>query len=114
MFCIGRQNEDGSDYYGEISSCSNCIDYQSRRLNIRDHLGDFCHTINGTACAVPRMIMAICEQYQMGNGLVVIPDKLRKYMTNAELIEPQSAKNKRPNLRFVKSPKYFVGKTVSN
>lgn len=54
--------------YGEISSCSNCTDYQARRLAIRVEGGgpeEFVHTVNGTACAVPRMLMAIVENYQV-------------------------------------------------
>lgn len=54
--------------YGEISSCSNCTDYQARRLGIRVEGGgtdEFVHTVNGTACAVPRMLMAIVENYQV-------------------------------------------------
>lgn len=54
--------------YGEISSCSNCTDYQARRLDIRVEGGgaeEFAHTVNGTACAVPRMLMAIVENYQV-------------------------------------------------
>lgn len=57
----------GRDSYGEISSTSNCTDFQSRRLHILYKQSDdykFAHTINGTACAVPRMIIALCENNQ--------------------------------------------------
>lgn len=54
----------GRKMYGEISSCSNCTDYQAKRLGIK--YGDsVAHTINGTACAVPRMLIAILENYQV-------------------------------------------------
>lgn len=60
----------GREMYGEISSCSNCTDYQSKRLDIQclNDLGVsvFAHTVNGTACAVPRMLIAILENYQVG------------------------------------------------
>lgn len=54
--------------FGEISSTSNCTDYQSKRLNIycQDGSNKFhAHTVNGTACAIPRMIIALLEQYQV-------------------------------------------------
>lgn len=59
----------GRDMYGEISSCSNCTDYQSKRLNIRclreNGESVLAHTVNGTACAVPRMLIAILENNQV-------------------------------------------------
>lgn len=54
--------------FGEISSASNCTDYQAKRLNIycQDGTNKFhAHTVNGTACAIPRMIIALLEQYQV-------------------------------------------------
>ena len=99
-----------SECYGEISSCSNCTDYQARRLNIKDlQSGQFCHTVNGTACAIPRMIMAISEQYQTRSGTILIPDKLRKYMRNAIFIQ---AREKATSLthRYITSPKKIVDK----
>lgn len=54
--------------FGEISSTSNCTDYQSKRLNIYCRDGStklHAHTVNGTACAIPRMIIALLEQYQV-------------------------------------------------
>ncbi len=112
------------EHYGEISSTSNCTDYQARRLNIRYRRADadapegsvpvpdaeaaaaaaaavgpaaaaaveaarvgsaggttrFVHTLNGTACAVPRMIIAIMEQFQRPDGTVAIPPVLRPFM----------------------------------
>ena len=54
----------GNKFYGEISSSSNCTDYQSRRLNIKainDGVKSYVHTLNGTACAIPRMLTSIVE-----------------------------------------------------
>ena len=70
--------------FGEITSVSNCTNYQSKRLNIT-YLGPnnvkmFPHTINGTAVAVPRLIMAILENFQTKEGNVIIPEALRPYM----------------------------------
>ncbi|XP_013412289.1 serine--tRNA ligase, mitochondrial [Lingula anatina] len=71
-------------FWGEISSSSNCTDYQSRRLHIkyraRDGSEKFVHTVNGTACAVPRLIMAIVENSQNEDGTISIPQALQKYM----------------------------------
>ncbi len=95
--------------YGEVSSCSNCTDYQSRRLRIRDEHGRFVHTVNGTAVAVPRIIMAICEQNQMPNGCVALPEKLRPYMRGVEVLQPEP-KKKRVHFKYVQSPRYFAAK----
>eukprot|EP00043_Microstomoeca_roanoka_P007312 m.70433 g.70433 ORF g.70433 m.70433 type:complete len:458 (-) comp13776_c1_seq2:559-1932(-) len=75
----------GRGSYGEISSTSNCTDFQSRRLNIRSRStqtadSQFVHTLNGTACAVPRMIVAIMETYQQEDGTFTIPEVLRPFM----------------------------------
>ena len=71
--------------FGEVTSASNCIDYQARRLNIRyrtpEHKGtQFVHTLNGTAVAVTRAIVAILENYQQADGSVVVPEVLRKWI----------------------------------
>ncbi|CAH8558683.1 unnamed protein product [Dicrocoelium dendriticum] len=70
----------GESAYGEISSTSNCLDYQSKRLNIRwsTPSGDnpFAYTLNGTACAVPRMMKAIIETHQNKDGTIRIPEVL--------------------------------------
>ncbi|MGQ9538811.1 MAG: serine--tRNA ligase [Candidatus Bathycorpusculaceae bacterium] len=79
--------------YREIISCSNCTDYQARRLNIRyrEKEGEppkgFVHTLNSTALATGRAIVAILENYQQEDGSVVIPEVLRKYMGGMEKIE---------------------------
>ena len=68
--------------YGEVTSTSNCTDFQSRRLNIRykgpKHKGTrFVHTLNGTAVAVTRALVAILENYQQEDGSVLVPPALR-------------------------------------
>ena len=79
--------------YREIISCSNCTDYQARRLNIRyrEKEGEppkgFVHTLNSTALATGRTIVAILENYQQEDGSVIIPEVLRKYMGGMEKIE---------------------------
>ncbi|XP_077980569.1 serine--tRNA ligase, mitochondrial-like [Glandiceps talaboti] len=84
----------GRDSWGEISSTSNCTDYQSRRLNIKycDESGGehYVNTVNGTACAVPRMIIAILETYQQEDGSVRIPAALQPYMKGQQLISKTS------------------------
>jgi seryl-tRNA synthetase len=71
--------------YGEVTSTSNCTDYQARRLGIRykgpGHKGTrFVHTLNGTAVAVTRALLAILENYQQADGSVVIPEVLRPWV----------------------------------
>ena len=98
--------------YGEISSCSDCTDFQSRRLNIRDEEDRFAWTVNGTACAVPRMIMALCEQMQTFSAQVFVPEPLRPYLRGEPQLLVTRPKNERLNQRFVPSPRAFVGKTI--
>ncbi|KAI8970057.1 seryl-tRNA synthetase [Mycotypha africana] len=92
----------GRQQWGEISSTSNCTDYQARRLSIRykprfsqtkKGNTDFCHTLNGTAIAVPRVIIAILETFVQEDGSVQIPKVLRKWIPG----EPEfiTALNKR-------------------
>jgi seryl-tRNA synthetase len=81
----------GQNTYREISSCSNCEDFQARRANIRyrkDKKGKpiFVHTLNGSGLAVGRTLVAILENYQQKNGSVVIPEVLRPYMGGLALI----------------------------
>ncbi|XP_075692397.1 serine--tRNA ligase, mitochondrial [Rhinoderma darwinii] len=80
----------GRGKYGEISSASNCTDFQSRRLNIMYRRPNgalrHAHTINGTACAVPRLIIAILESNQLKDGRVRIPEVLQPYV-GADVIE---------------------------
>jgi seryl-tRNA synthetase len=75
--------------YREIASCSNDTDFQARRLNIKYRDGEkkgFVNTMNSTACAVGRMIMAIIENYQDADGNVIIPDVLVPYMGGGKAI----------------------------
>jgi seryl-tRNA synthetase len=78
--------------YREIVSCSNCTDYQARRLNIRYREKEgaptkgFVHTLNSTAIATGRTIVAILENFQQEDGSIVVPKVLRKYMGDIEKI----------------------------
>ena len=83
--------------YGEISSASNCTDYQARRLNIkyRPNAVDgkkqplvHCHTLNATACAIPRMIVTILENVQQEDGSVIVPEALRPYLGGMDVLRP--------------------------
>ena len=71
--------------YREISSCSNCIDFQARRADIRFKTPgqkgtQFVHTLNGSGLAIGRTMAAILENYQQPNGSVKVPDVLQPYM----------------------------------
>ena len=77
--------------YREISSCSNCEDFQARRANIRyrskeNEKVNFVHTLNGSGLAVGRTLVAVLENYQQEDGSVIIPDVLRPYMGGVEKI----------------------------
>ena len=80
------------DKYREISSCSNCTDFQARRslIRYRDENGKLhlAHTLNGSGLAVGRTVAAILENYQNEDGSVTIPEALRPYMGGAEVIKP--------------------------
>ncbi|KAK9880411.1 hypothetical protein WA026_010290 [Henosepilachna vigintioctopunctata] len=94
----------GREVYGEISSCSNCTDYQSRRLGIkyRSKNGDlrYVHTLNGTASAIPRLLIALTETGQTEKGAIEIPEILQKYMYGQKSIKKQS---QIPRLKLAKS-----------
>lgn len=79
--------------YGEVTSTSNCTDYQARNLNIRFKRKngelDYVHMLNGTAIATSRTPLAILENYQNADGLVTIPEVLRPYM-GKDKITPRS------------------------
>ena len=71
--------------YVEISSCSNCEDFQARRASIRyretsKDKPQFCHTLNGSGVAVGRTVAAILENYQNEDGSVTVPEALRAFM----------------------------------
>ena len=81
----------GQDTYREISSCSNCTDFQARRGSLRYRPEPkakprFLHTLNGSGLAVGRTLVAILENYQQGDGSVVVPEALRLYMDGLERI----------------------------
>lgn len=74
----------GSEEWLEVSSCSNCTDFQSRRSSIkyrsaRKKTSDFVHTLNGSGLALPRVIIAILENYQKEDGSIEIPEVLKPY-----------------------------------
>jgi seryl-tRNA synthetase len=81
----------GQGAYREISSCSNCGDFQARRMNARYRPHDakatrFVHTLNGSGVAVGRALIAVLENYQQPDGSVMVPDVLRPYMGGLEVI----------------------------
>jgi seryl-tRNA synthetase len=79
----------GQDGYLEVSSCSNFEDFQARRMNLRfkdaDGKNRFCHTLNGSGTALPRLFAALVEANQQADGSVRIPEKLRSYFGAAEI-----------------------------
>ena len=97
--------------WGEVSSASNCVDYQSRRLSIRCRVPEgggggggggggaaslggptaFVHTLNATAAAIPRLIVALLETHQDSNGDVALPPCLTPYMGGRTLLRPPRA-----------------------
>jgi seryl-tRNA synthetase len=90
----------GQGDYREISSCSNCTDFQARRSNIRYRPEPgakpaFVHTLNGSGLAVGRTMIAIVENYQQPDGSIVIPEALRPYMDGADRIT-RGATSSRP------------------
>jgi seryl-tRNA synthetase len=75
----------------EVSSCSNCTDFQARRANIRFRREkggrlEYPHTLNGSGLAIPRVLIAVLENYQQADGSVAIPEVLRPYMGGVERI----------------------------
>ena len=82
--------------YKEISSCSNCWDFQARRANIkyRDPANfkgtRYVHTLNGSGLAVGRTMAAIMENYQNADGTITVPEALRPYMGGIEVIKPEA------------------------
>jgi seryl-tRNA synthetase len=78
--------------YGETHSASRFYEFQARRLNMRYRDGDgnlqYCHTLNNTVIASPRVLIPILEMYQNADGSVTVPEALRAYMNGMERIEP--------------------------
>lgn len=82
----------GLGKYLEVSSCSNYIDFQARRANIRyrSKMGGklhFIHTLNGSGVATPRTMIAVIENYQTSAGEIVVPEPLRQYLGDIEIIK---------------------------
>ena len=83
----------GQNLYREISSCSNFLDFQARRANIRFRKSGvkgtaLVHTLNGSGLAVGRTVVAIMENYQQSDGSIIIPEPLRPYMGGTDIIHP--------------------------
>ncbi len=77
--------------YGEVTSCSNCTDFQARRLNVRYKEAEtgkniFVHTLNGTATALSRTLLSIMENFQQADGTIVVPRSLRKFFGGQQTI----------------------------
>ena len=83
----------GQNQYREISSCSNCWDFQARRMKARfrakgEKKTQFFHSLNGSGLAVGRALVAVLENYQQADGSIKVPDVLQPYMAGLTLIEP--------------------------
>jgi seryl-tRNA synthetase len=83
----------GQNAFREISSCSNCGDFQARRMNARyrpqgEKSTRFVHTLNGSGLAVGRTLVAILENYQQADGSILIPEALKAYMGSLDRIGP--------------------------
>jgi len=84
----------GQGAYREISSCSNALDFQARRMKARYRAAGeketkFVHTLNGSGVAVGRAMVAVIENYQQEDGSVLIPEVLLPYMAGKTMIEPK-------------------------
>jgi seryl-tRNA synthetase len=81
----------GSEEWLEVSSLSNCGDFQARRANTRFRAEGtkFVHTLNGSGLALPRTLIAVLENYQQPDGSVVVPDVLRPWMGGIEVIKAE-------------------------
>ena len=79
----------GQDAFLEVSSCSNFEDFQARRMQLRfkdrDGKNRFCHTLNGSGLALPRLFAALIESYQQPDGSIRIPEKLQPYFGASEI-----------------------------
>lgn len=87
----------GRGRYGEVTSCSNCTDYQARRLNIRYRNApkatpQFVHMLNGTALAISRTLIAIYENYQQRDGSIRIPQALRPWIGDIDVIPARASR----------------------
>ncbi len=79
----------GQNAYLEVSSCSNFGDFQARRMNLRykdaEGKNHFCHTLNGSGTAMPRLFVALLESFQREDGSIAIPEPLRRYFGKDEI-----------------------------
>jgi seryl-tRNA synthetase len=84
----------GQDAWREISSCSNCEDFQARRADLKYRPAGgkarLLHTLNGSGLAVGRTLIAVLENYQQADGTVVVPEPLRPYLRGLERITPRA------------------------
>ena len=85
----------GCEEWLEVSSCSNFKDFQARRANIRYRPAgggrpEYVHTLNGSGLALPRIMIAILENYQQEDGSIVVPEPVRSYMGGVEVIRPRA------------------------
>ncbi|CCK78760.1 serine--tRNA ligase [Desulfobacula toluolica] len=92
---VWMPGQDDQGKYREISSCSNCLDFQARRANIRfrrkgNKKPEYVHTLNGSGLAVGRTFAAILENYQQADGSVLIPDALIPYMGGQKVIRHEA------------------------
>jgi seryl-tRNA synthetase len=88
---LPSQGEGGTGAYREISSCSNCGDFQARRMQARwrnpaTGKPELAHTLNGSGVAVGRALIAVMENYQQADGSIEVPEALRPYMAGAQRI----------------------------
>ncbi len=83
----------GEKQWLEVSSCSNFVDFQARRLNCRFRDSDgklrLVHTLNGSGVALPRLMVALLEQHQQSDGSVLLPEAIRPYLGGLERLAPQ-------------------------
>jgi seryl-tRNA synthetase len=91
----------GQEAYREISSCSNCGEFQARRMNARYRSKDrrqnrYVHTLNGSGVAVGRALIAVMENYQQADGSIAVPDELQRYMDDLKVIERDTDDRRRP------------------
>jgi seryl-tRNA synthetase len=81
----------GVEEWLEVSSLSNCTDFQARRANVRYRpeqgaKPQYVHTLNGSGLALPRVMIAVLENYQQADGSIVVPEVVRPYMGGVEVI----------------------------
>jgi len=81
----------GCNEWLEVSSCSNFKDFQARRANIKfkrdkNAKAEYVHTLNGSGLALPRVMIAVLENYQQADGSVIVPEVLKPYMGGMDVI----------------------------